>query len=112
MADRLPRVNVTVTGEQHALLIELAELQGGSAAGFLRQMLDQVTPLLRATVPALRAATEEVSQAQQSLTTILTAARDLGLSTQLELLDEPAPALGRTTPSASEGGAAKRRRRS
>ena len=59
MPTSLPRINVTVTEEQHALLLELAKLQGGSAAGFLRQQLDAATPLLRAAVPLLRQAAQE-----------------------------------------------------
>jgi len=54
-----PRVNVTVTEEQHAMLLELAALQGGSASSFLRQQLDAATPLLRAALPLLRKAAEE-----------------------------------------------------
>ncbi len=107
MPKRLPRVNVTVTPEQHALLLELASLQGGSAAAFLRQMLDQVTPLLRATVPALRSATQEVNSAQHGLNQILSAARDAGLDTQAYLFDDPSP--GPPAPSASEGGRTRRR---
>lgn len=54
-----PRVNVTVTEEQHQLLLEIARLQGGSASGILRQHLDAATPLLRAALPMLRRAAEE-----------------------------------------------------
>lgn len=66
----MPRLNVTVTHEQHALLLELAELNGGSAAGYLRQMLDQATPLLRATVPALRIASKEMELTREKAATI------------------------------------------
>ena len=59
MPTKLPRINVTVTEEQRSLLFELAELEGGSAAGRVRQMLDAATPLLRAAVPLLRQAAQE-----------------------------------------------------
>lgn len=68
MPSALPRVNVTVTEEQHALLLELARLNGGSAAGYLRQMLDKATPLLRATVPGLRMAAEEMNTTKEEAT--------------------------------------------
>ena len=91
MAKRGPRVNVTVTDEQHALLIELAELNGGSAAGYLRQMLDQATPLLRATVPALRMAAQEMNttreQARTALDDLLGAMKGVGVDVHPDLLD-------------------------
>lgn len=68
MPTQLPRVNVSVTPEQHALLLEMASLdKGRSASGFLREMLDQVTPLLRATVAAMRAAAQEQDNAREQL---------------------------------------------
>lgn len=76
MPSNRPRVNVCVTPEQHALLLELAELNGGSAAGYLRQMLDQATPLLRATVPALRVAAKEMNATKQEAGTALQAMLD------------------------------------
>lgn len=110
MPTRLPRVNVTVTEEQHSLLSEMATLNGGSAAGFVRQLLDQVTPLLRVVVPAMRTASEEMSTAQESLNAILREARNAGLRLdQLDLLDDPALVEHRTE--RSEGGAAQGGRR-
>ena len=117
MANRGPRVNVTVTEEQHALLLELAKLNGGSAAGLLRQMLDQATPLLRATVPALRMAAEEMNttraEAESQLQKMLSALRDVGVDAgQLDLLDgdtKPSPAAsseqGRRPPGGGRGAA-------
>ena len=73
MPTRYPRVNIVVTEEQHALLSELAELErkqgnaSASASGFVRQLLDQVTPLLRKTVPLMRAAAEELDTGRESL---------------------------------------------
>lgn len=105
MPTRLPRLNVTVTDEQHALLLELAKLNGGSAAGYLRQMLDQATPLLRATVPAMRLAAQEMNatreEANQALADMFDALRESAGVEQLDLLSH---ALGdRAVPSASEG---------
>jgi len=91
MPTQNPRVNVTVTEEQHALLLELARLNGGSAAGYLRQMLDQATPLLRATVPALRLASEEMNTSRQevnsALAELLGAIRGVGMDVHPDLLD-------------------------
>lgn len=55
----LPRVNVTVTEEQHRLLLDLAEHAEMSASGFLRLLLDAATPLLRVAVPEMRDIAEE-----------------------------------------------------
>ena len=90
MPSKLPRVNVTVTEEQHALLLELAQLQGGSAAGFLRQQLDASTPLLRAAVPLLRRAAQETEltrkEAAKLLQEPLRKIREMGLDTQLDFI--------------------------
>lgn len=114
MPTKLPRLNVTVTEEQHALLLELAKLNGGSAAGYLRQMLDQSTPLLRATVPMLRAAAEEMALTREKaaglLAPVLQELRDSPLLDQPGLLDALSKAApGATAPSVSEGGRTKRR---
>lgn len=106
MPTKLPRLNVTVTPEQHALLLELAALNGGSAAGYLRQMLDQATPLLRATVPALRSAAQEMTttreQANQAIVAMLEGLRESTGVGQLDLLTD---VLGDPPePSASEAG--------
>lgn len=86
-----PRLNVTVTPEQHALLLELSELNGGSAASYLRQMLDQATPVLRKVVPMMRETAKATelsrSQAQSMIDELLTAIREAGLSVQPDLLD-------------------------
>lgn len=66
---RTPRVNVVVSKEQHDLLLELASLDPNtrSASSFVRQMIDQVTPLLRATVPMMRAAAQEMREHSDDL---------------------------------------------
>lgn len=71
MPTNLPRLNVTVTREQHSLLLELAELQDGSASGFLRGLLDDVTPLLRHVVPVLRTAAQEKNMKEDELQRLL-----------------------------------------
>lgn len=120
MATKLPRLNVTVTKEQHGLLLELARLNGGSAAGYLRQMLDQATPLLRVTVPMMRAAAEEMEvtreKAAQLLAPVLQELRDSPLMDQPELLellrrDDLAPPPGAPAASGSERGRTKRQAR-
>lgn len=111
MPTRHPRVNIVVTEEQHALLSELASLdrkqgnKAASASGFVRALLDQVTPLLRKTVPLMRAAAEELDSNRESLREPL---RDfMREMQQLDLLDAPAPRA--PAPSVSEGGRTKRR---
>lgn len=110
MPTHSPRVNVVVTEEQHALLSELARLDPAtrSASGFLRAMLDQVTPLLRKTVPMMRAAAEELDSNRERLREPL---RDfIRELEQLDLLDHPAtPRASR--PQRSEDGRTKRRKR-
>lgn len=111
MPSKLPRINVTVTDEQRALLFELARLQGGSAAGYLRQMLDASTPLLRTAVPLLRASAQEMELTKAQVSTLLddyaVALKDVGLIDQLDLEDmlaaEPMAAV-RNAASGSERG--------
>lgn len=97
---RSPRINVAVTAEQHALLLELAGLQGGSAAGYLRQQLDASTPLLRTAVPLLRKAAREVAITKAEASTLLQEPlrmlRELGMVDQLDLLDDAALGGGAT----------------
>ena len=70
MPTRLPRLNVTVSDEQHALLLRLGALQGRSAASYLRELLDASTPFLVALLPTLEAAQagEERRSAEQAAT--------------------------------------------
>jgi hypothetical protein len=100
-------VNIVVTEEQHALLSELAELdpETRSAASYVRDLLDQVTPLLRITVPLMRAASQELDTNRETLRGPL---RDfMREMDQLDLLDAPTPGAQRTE--RSEGGRTKRR---
>jgi hypothetical protein len=101
-----PRVNVTVTEEQHALLLELARLDPDtrSAAAFLRALLDQATPLLRKTVPMMRAAAEELDTGRSELRSTI---RDFISELQQSDLLDAAPGTARTE--RSEGARAKRR---
>jgi len=62
-----PRINVTVTPEQHSMLLELAELQGRSASSFLREMLDGSMPMLRALLPIYRRAAQAAEIQPQAL---------------------------------------------
>jgi hypothetical protein len=92
MPTLLPRLNVTVTREQHALLLELASLDPDtpSAAAFIRQLIDQVTPLLRTTVPMMREAQKAHGGAREQLREPL---RDfMAVMAQMDLLDAPAGA--------------------
>ena len=92
MPTKLPRINVTVTEEQHALLLELATLQGGSASGFLRQYVDASTPLLRAAVPLLRRAAKETevskAEAARLLQEPLKRLQEMGVLDQMDLIDD------------------------
>jgi hypothetical protein len=101
-------VNVVVTEEQHALLLELARLDPSvrSASAFLREMLDRATPLLRKTVPLMRAAAEELDSNREELRSLLGEfTRHLA---ETDLLDV-APGAPRTE--RSEGGRTKRHAR-
>jgi hypothetical protein len=85
------RVNIVVTAEQAALLKDLASLDPTtrSPAGFVRQLVDQVTPLLRKTVPLMRAASEELATNREALRVPLR--EFLDEMDQLDLLDETPP---------------------
>lgn len=104
------RVNIVVTSEQAALLRELAELDPAtrSQAGFVRQLLDEVTPLLRVMVPAMRAAAQELDTSREALRAPLAAFRDK--LDQLDLLGTPAPGAA-PRPQRSEDGAPSKRRK-
>jgi len=68
MATKLPRLNITLSDEQHALLMELGRLQGRSAASYLREMVDTAQPMLEALLGVYRqveAAQEAQPQALQ-----------------------------------------------
>jgi len=87
MPTQLPRVNIIVTEEQHALLSELASLDGRrSAAAIVRELVDGVTPLLRVTVPAMRAAKQELDTNREALKKPL--AEMIAAMQQHDLLDE------------------------
>lgn len=62
-----PRLNVTVTPHQHQLLMELGELQGRSAASFLREMLDAAMPMLDAMLPIYRSAAQQAAMQPEAL---------------------------------------------
>jgi hypothetical protein len=67
MPSRSPRINVVVTEEQHALLLELGALQQRSASSFLREMLDAATPMFRAALPIWRAAAKQAEAQPEAL---------------------------------------------
>ena len=104
---RNPRVNVAVTPEQHRLLLELAELQGGSAAGYLRQQLDASTHLLRAAVPLLRQAARETeitkAEAAKLLTEPLRMLKETGMLDQMDLINDTELGAGVTGRNAASG---------
>jgi len=101
MPTQLPRVSVIVTQEQHALLSELASLdpETRSIGAFLRQLVDEVTPLLRVQVPAMRAAAQETQSAKESLREPLQAF--LAHVEQMDLLPPDSP----SARNRSDGGA-------
>lgn len=110
MPTKSPRLNVTVTEEQHVLLLELGRLNSRSAASYLRDMVDQITPLLRAVVPMMQAAERETEisrdRAQSMLNEVMEAMTEAGLNVALPQSDnQPAPrAPLRNAASASERG--------
>lgn len=106
MTKRKPRVNVVVSQEQHELLLELASLDPSvrSASAFVRQMLDEVTPLLRTTVPMMRAAAQNMDKSREQLREPLR--NFIVAMEQMDLLDDAAPGAARTE--RSEGARTKR----
>lgn len=85
MPAKSPRVQVTVTEEQHALLLELGRMQGRSASSYFREMLDTITPTLRHLVPLLRDATETIEQAEWSAVLASLKSGDASHSPELDL---------------------------
>lgn len=86
----LPRLSVVLTPEQHHLLTRLAELQGRSAASYVRRLLDVATPSLRslaARLEGVEADTAAIDEnAQAAIAQMLDEAED-ELAAQLDLLD-------------------------
>lgn len=74
MSGKLPRLCVSITREQHALLLKLSALEGRSAASYLRQMLDTATPMLEAMVPVFEAAARQAAMQPQALADAIKAA--------------------------------------
>lgn len=109
MPTRHPRVNVVVSEEQHALLSELARLDPDlrSASSFLRALLDRVTPLLRKTVPLMRAAAEELDTNRDELRGALASFME-----EMQQMDLLHPAPGARRPQRSEDARAKCGKRS
>lgn len=109
MAPPRYRVNVVVTKEQLELLSELALLDPSvrSCSAFMRQMLDQVTPLLRVTVPAMRAASQQIDESRDQLREPIR--NFMAVMQQMDLLDDTAPGDARTE--RSEGARASRKPR-
>lgn len=67
-----PRVNVTVTEEQHALLLELGALEGRSASSYLRQMLDLTEPSFRAALKLAKMQREVHENLPEKLRNVVT----------------------------------------
>lgn len=67
MSGKSPRLCVAISDTQHRLLLDLANLQGRSAASFLREMLDAATPMLEAMLPVYRAAAKQAAMQPQEL---------------------------------------------
>lgn len=89
MPSSKPRIGVTVSEEQHALLADLGKMQGRSISSYLLEMLDAATPLLRSLVPAMREASQELEAKDEELRghigSILGQLKAMGLADQLDL---------------------------
>ena len=114
MPTRLPRLNVTISEEQHALLMRLGALQGRSAASYLRELLDASTPFLAALMPTLEAAKAgELQLAEDQATALETMARALFRDAdpdQLDLLEHIAGVMLAEVSPGGEGGGCERER--
>lgn len=89
MAAKHPRINVTVTPDQHRLLLALGELEGRSASSYLRQLLDQAQPVFEALLPVYLQAAQQAAETPEKLRQAIAAALaeiEHGKS-QLSLLD-------------------------
>jgi len=68
MPAKYPRLQVTLTEPQRVLLTELGEIQGRSAASYLRELLDGAEPLLRSLLVLLREKELQISRAVEEVT--------------------------------------------
>lgn len=113
MPTRLPRLNVTVTEEQHRLLLRLGELQGRSAASYLRELLDASTPVLRALEPMLEAqrtaleqtASEQTASMEVLARSLFSSAIDGADPAQLDMIDHIASLMANMGSDAAEAAA-------
>jgi hypothetical protein len=101
MPTKSPRLNVTVTEQQHALLVELGALQGRSAASYLREMLDVSTPMLVALLPVYRAAAKQEAMQPEALQLAIKDAL-AGVEAQRDQLDLLSLIAGTTPASAND----------
>ncbi len=97
-----PRVNMIVTEEHFALLSEITRLDPTvrSPPGYMRQVLDEMTPLLRVTVAAMQAAAQELDQSRAQLRKPL--ADLLAAMEQHDLLDHASAPRRRREPPAAK----------
>lgn len=121
---KLPRLNVTITEHQAELLRELGELQGKSSASYLRDMLDQATPMLETILPVWRAAAAKVAMQPQELQRAIRDALETvdAQKAQLSLLEhvaavqprlanDPGGAAAGPSGAREDGGSVRRKRR-
>ena len=74
MPAKSPRLNVTISDHQHAVLLEIGKLQGRSAASYLREMVDASMPMLEAMLPVFRAAAMQEAMRPEALQTAIRSA--------------------------------------
>ncbi len=67
MPTALPRVSVTISDEQFAILSRMAKLQRRPASSFIRELLDAAMPALRAMLPVLEAREKTLAEQPEAL---------------------------------------------
>lgn len=91
MPTNLPRLQVTLTVEQHNLITQMARMTRMSGAGFIRRFIDEATPLLRALAPVIdRIDADDKERAyvvEHVFSELMSDWRELGYFDQLDLLD-------------------------
>ncbi len=65
MATKVPRINVTPTPELRALLVELHQVSGKSLSAIAAELLEEIAPVLRMQIEAMKAIQSAPEQARQ-----------------------------------------------
>lgn len=116
MSTTRPRITVTLTDHQHAVLKRMSELSGSSMSYIVCDFLDTALPMLERVVVAMQAASQASQEVKDGLVQSFTKAEQEILPElsrmmgQLDMLLEPVPAAGSAQAGPAVGSGTRRRK--